>query len=747
MEYHIVLDNAYSIQQLVEVESVETMLTGTPSLFIHNNDAEQFFVTSPASTAAIVAPNNQACQCYVHTINNVLSPIPFPNDTAALQYPGVTYKKGELILNLPFERGLLPGSGDQCELQTVEEVMSRNLRTQPMLELLQAANVQFRSRDVTVFAAQQVALDWFAKQVGLAEWRDLLRLDRGVLTELAEMHLVSEKVSGEDLYNNVTLMAVNGEEIDLEPNVWGVRVEAPGNAADIVGFDVGSSCNIAVHEVSSVLIPYSSGIDELKQLIATFDLNADPTSQFSLNTTENVFDQVIPQVVIDTSISSSQLPIPESAELSPPLSPWDDLFPSIPTLRGKSPPPGTCKTVLQVLQERENLLQMADGILDAGLEPLLNSTSSFPLTLFALDKDALRSLIFSFGDLSEQLSRNTTMQQTLLGYHIVKGMWSTSLLAQNDTTLYTLVKRRNGNHTDESTLTLTSTSIISRDLQQQIIRISGNEDLHTSQAVVMDGDIEACNAYIHVLSSGLSPINLNRSANEGESFGSGIFRTTEERRQKSNPADQSSNLQIIPQLILENSQSQKCIPVMDLLDATREVSWFAVLLRDTGLASSLRDLQSDTKKQKITMFVPINQAFAGLEERIGISISKLIQTPQLAEELLQYHISKGYITKKVVKKAKTIMLTSRMMDKNILLGTQRAILAENISLYENSEDTLYYNDKVDTKAQQQAVNSHLDQLVVVDGLGGAFKVIVSDQSACNAVLHFIEGVLLPSTKE
>eukprot|EP01023_Acetabularia_acetabulum_P032733 TRINITY_DN3057_c0_g1_i8.p2 TRINITY_DN3057_c0_g1~~TRINITY_DN3057_c0_g1_i8.p2 ORF type:complete len:265 (-),score=14.60 TRINITY_DN3057_c0_g1_i8:408-1202(-) len=156
---------------------------------------------------------------------------------------------------------------------------------------------------------------------------------------------------------------------------------------------------------------------------------------------------------------------------------------------------------------------MTHALQDAGMGEIIDNKNSLFSTMFAVQNDFFRKMIFEMDDrIAYLLSKNQSMQQALTGYMVVEGTYSANDLSNKD---------------QEFLNTLTFNSKNNSALQLFVESMGGENTIVLSgadqNAVVIERDIYACNGIIHVISHGLSPIKIGtandqQSANQFSTF-------------------------------------------------------------------------------------------------------------------------------------------------------------------------------------------------------------------------------------
>eukprot|EP01023_Acetabularia_acetabulum_P032725 TRINITY_DN3057_c0_g1_i11.p1 TRINITY_DN3057_c0_g1~~TRINITY_DN3057_c0_g1_i11.p1 ORF type:complete len:417 (-),score=52.39 TRINITY_DN3057_c0_g1_i11:921-2171(-) len=414
---------------------------------------------------------------------------------------------------------------------------------------------------------------------------------------------------------------------------------------------------------------------------------------------------------------------------------------------------------MTILSEREDLQFMAHALQDAGMGEIIDNKNSLLFTVFAVQNDFFRKMIFEMDDrIANLLSKNQSMQQALMGYMVVQGTYSANDLSNKD---------------QEFLNTLTFNLKNNSALQLFVESMGGENTIVLSgadqNAVVIERDIYACNGIIHVISHGLSPIKIGTA---NDQLSANQFSTSEIPQQnvtyvpllQSNVSQTMQNIanllsdqikapsdaQNVPIQYRKAKQTQ-CCKLINLLENISATSWFAILVRESGWDKKLT-MENHTAHH---LFVPLNKAFGTLDEQVGLGIATLLQQHDLSKELLDYHFASFSSV------SDEPIFSSDKNFEQILRGSNTTSIQMTTWLQKQQislkllEEQRNQNQQLDSEVWGEVANiMQLNPVIdfgsprrlpveVVDGLGASSQLLVSNLKTCEATVHFIDRVLLP----
>eukprot|EP01025_Chloroclados_australasicus_P018220 TRINITY_DN1944_c1_g1_i8.p1 TRINITY_DN1944_c1_g1~~TRINITY_DN1944_c1_g1_i8.p1 ORF type:complete len:1112 (-),score=144.59 TRINITY_DN1944_c1_g1_i8:1416-4751(-) len=771
IQYHIIPDYAYSPMDLSQLSYIPTMLTNSPPLQSRVIDTVNNTVSiiSPASEAQIIESNiSLSCNsyCVVHKIDHVLSPIPFKSSDSSGGYQytdevGVVRQGVEPVILASRQVGqevrYVDSGGETCEAwegSRLDLLRGSGQEMSGIIQLMISSTfvdfVENVEGDLTILAPTNAAFEQLAIALGLDGFTDLMLLDYKILRELMATHLLSTKVDllAENWYTSTAGISIQiKQHFDAYQQTSALQVIAPGSVAQIVAPDIGKTCNTWIHLIDDVLIPYNKSIqgiqDSIQQYESSFEAASLPTLNPNLMPLFPAEDNNAFLVPMDSLVTESppSTNTPNTTILdASAIDNWNTLTFYVPQNAPEADQYDEdydCKDIMTILEEREELQYMAHAFHDSGLSKELFQVEESPsneYTVFAVQNEYFQKMIADMSDtLANKLTHNYTMQQSLMGYMVVQGAWNSTKLSS----------------TQYSSLNTLTMDVITQVPLQLNIEVMGDERAiivsgQEQRAVIIESDIEACNGVIHVISHGLSPVRQVSQSLSPSQSDSEVYSQEHYFDIWSAPYQVSENTDVDT-----INQQKVCCRLVDLLEYMPMTTWFAVLLRETGLVTQINEIVSQ-QKLPVVVFVPTNSAFGILDKEVGLGLAILLQSTDVSKELILYHISSvnpADGTNDIVNNGYTsVQMTTQLQQRNITLQLQveqktdeRGMTSQEV--WQELEQFTEQNPELDIGSPKPFEASNLE---VIDGRGQAAQLLVSNIKTCEVVVHIVDRVLLPA---
>eukprot|EP01026_Neomeris_dumetosa_P052587 TRINITY_DN465_c2_g1_i2.p1 TRINITY_DN465_c2_g1~~TRINITY_DN465_c2_g1_i2.p1 ORF type:complete len:423 (-),score=56.04 TRINITY_DN465_c2_g1_i2:1070-2338(-) len=228
--------------------------------------------------------------------------------------------------------------------------------------------------------------------------------DKEVMSTILGYHVIVQSKMDYDQLKGATNKVLDtfGGEAQIGLIMWEdiVLLKGVGNNAAIMDMDVGSSCNVAVHIIDSVLLPFElNGIQD------------PPLSANNSGLQRSAASSVSPPL----PVVKSELPL-TAINASP--STMED----VPTWAR----PPVCTPLLSVISQQAELALYHQSFIDHQLAEVLRDQTN--ITIFAPTDSAMGEFLNFLDTTDSGRSLDTQTMTTLLSYHITYGNWHLSTL-------------------------------------------------------------------------------------------------------------------------------------------------------------------------------------------------------------------------------------------------------------------------------------------------------------------------------
>eukprot|EP01025_Chloroclados_australasicus_P032922 TRINITY_DN3344_c0_g1_i1.p1 TRINITY_DN3344_c0_g1~~TRINITY_DN3344_c0_g1_i1.p1 ORF type:complete len:789 (-),score=123.43 TRINITY_DN3344_c0_g1_i1:1094-3460(-) len=379
LAYHVV-DTAYTSAQLSQLAVVNSLLGEDFPLFVEVLRA-RVVIEGLASSASVVTTDIQVCNSVVHIIDEVLLA---ESDVADINPVNL-----EDLLAEQDKDDSEDVQEEECVDKTPPlEVLSEISEAQAFVTALEAVGFDdFSEEPMTILVPDEGTFSIALNVLGFDSLADAVSTDerREQLQSILLYHMIEGYFPSDVIGSEELLTTFNKEQLLIEDVNGAVRIVGVGNSAEVIAVDTSDSCNIAVHVIGDVLLP------------------------FEVDGTERKNVQVeIPQAPTGATAATETI---------------------------------DCQTLDEVLSSRPDLEALSETASSAGLDDVLQDPNQ-RITFFAPNNDAFKNMMESLGVSSATVIQNMSYLNAVLAYHALDEVYMSDDLVPGQS-LPTLVKSKN----------------------------------------------------------------------------------------------------------------------------------------------------------------------------------------------------------------------------------------------------------------------------------------------------------------